>query len=878
MRIVVHGQDAFGKAVLEKLLARGENVVAVCCAPTKEGKAEDPLAALAREKGIALHQPKSWKTPEALALMQSFKADVCMMAYVLLFVPQPVLDAPRLGTFQYHPSLLPDHRGPSSINWPIAMGKTKTGLTIFWPDEGLDEGPVLLQKTVDIGQDETLGDVYFKKLFPIGVDAMLESLDLVKAGTAPKIKQDLPKGSYESWFKKDIAEIDWAKPVGEVYNLIRAANPAPGAWGTIKGQKVDIYDCQKVAGAGIPGEIVAISAEGFTVAAQDGRILVKRVRAAGGQKIAAAEFAKAADILLGASFDRPAPKPVDAPKKPAGGNTVAVRSDIEIARDAKMKPIGDVAAKVGIPADALLSYGPYKAKISFDFIEKMKSRPDGKLILVTAINPTPAGEGKTTTTVGLGDGLNRIGKRAMSCLREPSLGPCFGVKGGAAGGGYAQVVPMEDINLHFTGDFHAITSANNLLAALVDNHIYWGNSLGLDPRRISWRRVMDMNARALRSIVNSLGGVANGFPREDGFDITVASEVMAIFCLATDLKDLERRIGGIVVGYTRDKKPVHARDLKADGAMTVLLKDALMPNLVQTLENNPVFIHGGPFANIAHGCNSVLATKTALKLCDYVVTEAGFGADLGAEKFFDIKCRKAGLNPAAAVIVATVRALKMHGGVAKDELKGENVAAVTKGAENLKRHLANIQKFGVPPIVAINRFITDTDAEIKAIMDAAASVGTKAFLCEHWGKGGAGIEDLSRHVVEIADGGSAKFKPLYPDEMPLWDKIKTIATGLYGAADISADAAVKTQLKELQANYGHLPICMAKTQYSFSTDPNARGAPSGHIVPVREVILSAGAEFIVVVCGEIMRMPGLPRVPSSEAIRLNDKGQIEGLF
>ena len=556
-----------------------------------------------------------------------------------------------------------------------------------------------------------------------------------------------------------------------------------------------------------------------------------------------------------------------------------VKSDIEIAREAKMNPIGEVASKVGIPADALVPYGTTKAKISFDFINSLKDRPDGKLILVTAISPTPAGEGKTTTTVGLGDGLNRIGKRAMSCLREPSLGPCFGVKGGAAGGGYAQVVPMEDINLHFTGDFHAITSAHNLLAALLDNHIYWGNSLGIDQRRIAWRRVMDMNDRALRSIVNSLGGTANGFPREDGFDITVASEIMAIFCLATDLKDLQKRIGNIVVAYTRDKKPIFARDLNGDGAMTVLLKDALSPNLVQTLENNPVFIHGGPFANIAHGCNSVLATQTALKLCDYVVTEAGFGADLGAEKFFNIKCRKAGLKPAATVIVATVRALKMHGGVAKDDLKHENVSAVTKGCDNLKRHIENIAKFGVPAVVAINRFITDTEAEIQAVMAAAESMGTKAFLCSHWADGGKGTEALAHHIVEVAESGKANFKPLYPDDMPLRDKVKTIATEIYRAADIACDSSVETQFKDLQAaGYGHLPVCMAKTQYSFSTDPTKRGAPTGHIVPVRELRLSAGAEFVVVVTGDIMTMPGLPKKPSADFIKLNDKGQIEGLF
>jgi formate--tetrahydrofolate ligase len=558
---------------------------------------------------------------------------------------------------------------------------------------------------------------------------------------------------------------------------------------------------------------------------------------------------------------------------------MAVKSDIEIAREAKMKPIAEVGAKIGVPADALLNYGPYKAKVSAEYIRSVEGNEDGKLILVTAISPTPAGEGKTTTTVGLGDGLNAIGKRAMSCLREPSLGPCFGVKGGAAGGGHAQVVPMEDINLHFTGDFHAITSANNLLAALIDNHIYWGNPLKIDPRRIAWRRVLDMNDRALRSIVNSLGGVSNGFPREDGFDITVASEVMAILCLATDLKDLERRLGNIVVGYTREKKPIHARDLKADGAMAVLLKDALTPNMVQTLENNPVFIHGGPFANIAHGCNSVLATKTALKICDYVVTEAGFGADLGAEKFFDIKCRKAGLTPAAAVIVATVRALKMHGGVAKDDLKTENAAAVAKGCDNLKRHIENVKKFGVQPIVAINKFITDTDAEVEAVMKASEANGAKCFLCNHWAEGSRGITDLAHHVVEVCEAGGQSFKPLYADDMPLWDKVKTIATQLYGAADIGADNAVRGQFKDLQAaGYGHLPICMAKTQYSFTTDPNARGAPTGHTLPIREVILAAGAEFVVVVCGEIMRMPGLPKVPSADFIRLNDKGQIEGLF
>jgi formate--tetrahydrofolate ligase len=498
---------------------------------------------------------------------------------------------------------------------------------------------------------------------------------------------------------------------------------------------------------------------------------------------------------------------------------------------------------------------------------------------VTAITPTPAGEGKTTTSVGLTDGLNRIGKRSLVCLREPSLGPCFGVKGGAAGGGYAQVVPMEDINLHFTGDFHAIGTAHNLLSALIDNHIYWGNELGFDNRRIAWRRVVDMNDRALRSIVNSLGGVANGFAREDGFDITVASEVMAIFCLARDLKDLEERLGAIIVGYTRERTAIHARDLKAHGPMSVLLKDALAPNLVQTLENNPAFIHGGPFANIAHGCNSVIATRAALKLADVVVTEAGFGADLGAEKFFDIKCRKAGLRPNAAVIVATVRALKMHGGVAKDALGEENVAAVSKGAANLARHIRNVKAFGVPAVVAVNQFVTDTQAELEAVQAAASELGAQAMLCSHWANGGAGTEDLAHHVSELVESGVDQFAPLYDDEMGLWDKVKTVATRIYGADDIIADKKVRQQIADYEAaGYGALPVCMAKTQYSFSTDPSLKGAPSGHVVPLREVRLSAGAGFLVVVCGEIMTMPGLPRVPAANSIHLNDQGQIEGLF
>jgi formate--tetrahydrofolate ligase len=555
-----------------------------------------------------------------------------------------------------------------------------------------------------------------------------------------------------------------------------------------------------------------------------------------------------------------------------------VGSDIEIARQAKMKPIREVASKLNIAEEHLIPYGHTKAKVSLDFVKSLKGRPDGKLILVTAINPTPAGEGKTTTTVGLGDGLNRIGKKTIICLREPSLGPCFGVKGGAAGGGYAQVVPMEDINLHFTGDFHAIGTAHNLLSALIDNHIYWGNELGFDARRIQWRRVMDMNDRALRVITNSLGGVANGFPREDGFDITVASEVMAIFCLATDVADLTKRLGNIIVGYTRDKKPIYARDLKADGPMTVLLKDAIAPNLVQTLENNPAFIHGGPFANIAHGCNSVIATTTALKLADYVVTEAGFGADLGAEKFFDIKCRKAGLKPAAVVIVGTIRALKMHGGVAKEDLGKENVEAVKKGAANLARHIQNVKKFGVQIVVALNRFVADTDAEIKAIRELCTGLGVDAYECNHWAEGGAGTEALAKAVVELCDKPN-NFAPLYPDEMPLWEKVKTIATSLYGAQDIIGDKTVRDRFAEFEKmGFGKYPVCMAKTQYSFSTDPNLKGAPSNHVVPIREIRLSAGAEFIVVICGEVMTMPGLPRVPSANHIKLNEKGEVEGLF
>lgn len=554
-------------------------------------------------------------------------------------------------------------------------------------------------------------------------------------------------------------------------------------------------------------------------------------------------------------------------------------SDIEIARAAKLKPINEIANKLGVEADSVFAYGPHKAKVSLDFINKIKANKNGKLILVTAMTPTPAGEGKTTTTVGLGDGLNRIGKKAVICLREPSLGPCFGMKGGAAGGGYAQVVPMEDINLHFTGDFHAIGAAHNLLAAMLDNHIYWGNELEIDVRRIAFKRVIDMNDRALREIVSSLGGPGNGYPREAGFDITVASEVMAILCLAMDLEDLERRLGNIVIGYTREKEPITAKQLDAAGAMTVLLKDAMMPNLVQTLENNPAFIHGGPFANIAHGCNTVLATDTALKLGDYVVTEAGFGADLGAEKFFDIKCRKANLKPETVVIVATIRALKMHGGVAKEDLGKENVAAIEVGLANLGRHIENVQKFGVPAVVAVNTFISDSQAEFEAVKKYCDNLQVSAIKCTHWSDGGAGTEELAHKVVEIAESNQANFKPLYADELPLWEKVKTIATEIYRASEITADKVIREQFKTLEAaGYGKFPICMAKTQYSFSTDPNLKGAPSGHTVQIRELRLSAGAEFIVVVTGEIMTMPGLPRVPSANSIHLDSAGQIQGLF
>ncbi len=558
---------------------------------------------------------------------------------------------------------------------------------------------------------------------------------------------------------------------------------------------------------------------------------------------------------------------------------MAFKSDIEIAREAKKQPIQQIGDRLGIPSEHLLPFGHDKAKVGQEFIDSLEGRPDGKLILVTAINPTPAGEGKTTTTVGLGDGLNAIGRNAAICIREASLGPNFGMKGGAAGGGYAQVVPMEEMNLHFTGDFHAITAAHNLLSAMIDNHIYWGNTLEIDERRIVWRRVMDMNDRALRDVVVGLGGVSNGFARQTGFDITVASEVMAILCLANDLEDLQRRLGAIVVAYRRDKTPVYCRDLKADGAMTVLLRDAMQPNLVQTLENNPAFVHGGPFANIAHGCNSVIATKTALKLADYVVTEAGFGADLGAEKFFDIKCRKAGLKPSVAVIVATVRAMKMNGGVARADLNEENVEAVERGCPNLGRHIANVKGFGVPVVVAINHFHTDTEAELQAVQEYCAAQGAEAIICRHWAQGSAGVTELATRVAEIADADVSTFAPLYENDIGLFEKIETIAKRIYHADEVLADKAVRDQLRAWEAaGYGDYPICMAKTQYSFSTDPNLRGAPTGHSVPIREVRLSAGAGFVVVICGEIMTMPGLPRAPAAEQIGINEAGFVEGLF
>ncbi len=554
-------------------------------------------------------------------------------------------------------------------------------------------------------------------------------------------------------------------------------------------------------------------------------------------------------------------------------------SDIDIARAAPIKPITEIADRLGIPNNALVPYGKTKAKVDLDYIQSLSDRSDAKLILVTAITPTPAGEGKTTTSVGLTDGLNQIGRKSMVCLREPSLGPCFGMKGGAAGGGYAQVIPMEDINLHFTGDFHAITSAHSLLSALLDNHIYWGNEAGIDVRRISWRRVVDMNDRSLREINSSLGGVKNGFPREDGFDITVASEVMAIFCLANDIHDLERRLSRIVIGYTRNRKPVIADTVNAPGPMTVLLRDAIAPNLVQTLEHNPAFVHGGPFANIAHGCNSLIATRAAMKMVDYVVTEAGFGADLGAEKFLDIKCRQSGISPDAVVLVATIRALKMHAGIGKDDLFNENVEAVRNGCSNLARHIENIRRFGLPLVVAVNRFEADTDAEVAAVRDVCAGYGIKAIMANHWAEGGKGAADLAEAVVELIDTEDANFTMTYPDGMPIWDKIEAVATRIYHADGIAADARTRNQVDDLQnSGYGHLPVCIAKTQYSFSTDPARKGAPVGHTLEIREVRLSAGAGFVVVVCGDIMTMPGLPRVPAANRIRMNQQGEVEGLF
>jgi len=556
-----------------------------------------------------------------------------------------------------------------------------------------------------------------------------------------------------------------------------------------------------------------------------------------------------------------------------------VPSDLEIAQRASKLPIADIAAKLDITPDHLIPYGHDKAKIDYDFLESVSNKPDGKLILVTAISPTPAGEGKTTTTVGLGDALNKIGKRTVICLREPSLGPCFGMKGGAAGGGYAQVVPMTDINLHFTGDFHAIGAAHNLLAAIIDNHIHWENQLNIDPRRITWRRVVDMNDRALREITCGLGGPGNGVPRQSGFDITVASEIMAVFCLATDLVDLKQRIGNMVIAYTRKKEAVRVHQLQAEGAMTALLRDAFQPNLVQTLENNPALMHGGPFANIAHGCNSVMATKTGLKIADFVVTEAGFGADLGAEKFFNIKCRKAGLRPDAVVIVATTKALKMHGGVAKDALQAENVDAVIKGCENLGRHIRNIGQFGVPVTVAINEYLTDTDAEHKAITDYCAGFGVKCSVASHWENGAAGATHLAEQVVDLIKHHKSQFRTLYEDDLSLWAKAKHIARTIYGADDIMADKKVREQFKQFQEDgYGHYPVCMAKTQYSFSTDPQLIGAPTGHTVPIREIRLATGAEFVVIVCGEIMTMPGLPRKPASENIDVKENRKISGLF
>src|SRR5690242_18430744 len=894
MRIVVHGQQAFGKAVLEALLKRGDEVVAVYVAPEKPGAKTDPLKEAAVAAKLPVYQPESYRKPDVWEQFKALKPDLQVMAFVTLFVPEEFLNIPTHGSIQYHPSLLPAYRGPSAINWPIIKGEHETGLSIFWPDNGLDTGAVLLQKKTPISATDTLGTVYFDRLFPMGVEAMLESIDLVKAGKAPRIKQDESKATYEGRCGPDNAKIDWGKPWQQIDRVIRGCNPAPGAWSTLDGKQLKIFDARPLPAkdpkgiAGKMGEIVAVEADSFTVVCADGRINVTRVQPDGGKKIDAAEYIATAKLAAGARFSclaPPRPPPVhhvciERIKLMPASQHQNPKSDIEISQTAKKRPILDIAnEKLGIAAENLEPYGHYKAKVSMEFINSLKSKKDGKLILVTAITPTPAGEGKTTTTVGLTDALNHIGKKAMLCLREPSLGPSFGMKGGAAGGGYAQVVPMEDINLHFTGDFHAITSAHNLLAALIDNHIYWGNTLGIDSRRVTWRRVMDMNDRALREIVCSLGGVANGYPREAGFDITVASEVMAIFCLAKNLDDLKERLGKIIVAYTRDRKPVRARDLKAHGAMTALLKESLGPNLVQTLEGTPAFIHGGPFANIAHGCNSVLATTTALKLADYVVTEAGFGADLGGEKFIDIKCRKAGLSPDCVVVVATIRALKMHGGVKKEDLKKENLKALEAGMSNLQRHVENVKKFGLPAVVSINRFSADTDAEIALVKEKCKALGVEALMADHWAMGGEGAADVAKAVVKVIDQGKANLKFLYNDDTPLFDKVRTIAKELYRADDATADKSVKDQLKTWEEmGFGKLPVCIAKTQYSFSTNPDAKGAPTGFSIPVREVRLSAGAEFVVAICGEILTMPGLPRVPSADSIDVGSDGKIVGLF
>jgi formate--tetrahydrofolate ligase len=725
-----------------------------------------------------------------------------------------------------------------------------------------------LRKKTPVGRADTLGTFYFDRVFPMGVEAMLETVDPVKAGKAPRIEQDDSKATYEGRCGPDNAKIHWGKPREQIDRVIRGCNPASGVWATLDCKQLKIFDAKPLPAkdpkgiVGKLGEIVAAEADGFTLACADGRFKITCVQPADSTKINAGESA--------------GPQR----KEQAASQHTDPKSDIEIAQAAKMRPIMDVASeRLGIGPENLEPYGHYKAKVSMNYIKSLQSRPNGKLILVSAITPTPAGEGKTTTTVGLTDALNKIGKKAMLCIREPSLGPCFGVKGGAAGGGYAQVVPMEDINLHFTGDLHAIGSANNLLAALIDNHIYWGNALGIDARRITWRRAIDMNERSLRHIVSSLGGVGNGFPREDGFDITVASEVMAIFCLAKDLDDLKKRLSHIVIGYTRDRKPVRAGDLKGHGPMTALLKEALAPNLVQTLEGTPAFIHGGPFANIAHGCNSVLATTTALKLADYVVTECGFGADLGGEKFLDIKCRKTGLAPDCVVLVATIRALKMHGGVKKDDLKKEDLKALSAGMANLQRHIENMKKFGIVPVVSINRFSADTEAEIALVKEACGKLDVEALMADHWAMGGEGAADVARAVVKVVESGKSKLNFLYPDEMPLLEKTRTIAKEIYRAKELEASKAVRDQLANFESmGYGKLPVCMAKTQYSFSTNADAKGAPTDFIISVRDVRLSAGAEFVVAICGEIMTMPGLPRVPAADSIDVGPDGRIVGLF